>query len=56
VDGHQGKADLRVTADSDTWLRVLRKETSLPWALLRRRVRLKGSPRLLLAFGRCFPS
>jgi ferredoxin len=36
--------------------RFLRKEASLPWALLRRRVRLKGSPRLLLAFGRCFPS
>jgi len=56
VDGHQGEADLRVTADSDTWLRFLRKEASLPWALLRRRVRFKGSPRLLLAFGRCFPS
>lgn len=26
------------------------------WALLRRKIRLKGSPRLLLAFGRCFPS
>jgi hypothetical protein len=26
------------------------------WALLRRRIRIKGSPRLLLAFGRCFPS
>jgi hypothetical protein len=45
-----------VIADGDTWLRFLRKEASLPWAFLRRRVRLKGSPRLLLAFGRCFPS
>ena len=56
LDGHQGVANLRVIADSDTWLRFLRKEASLPWALLRRRIRLKGSPRLLLAFGRCFPS
>jgi NAD-dependent dihydropyrimidine dehydrogenase PreA subunit len=56
ADGHQGEPDLLVTADSDTWLRFLRKEANLPWALLRRRVRLKGSPRLLLAFGRCFPS
>jgi NAD-dependent dihydropyrimidine dehydrogenase PreA subunit len=56
TDGHAGEPDLRVTADSDTWLRFLRKEASLPWALLRRRIRLKGSPRLLLAFGRCFPS
>ena len=25
-------------------------------ALLRRRIRIKGSPKLLVAFGRCFPS
>ncbi|MGO9047700.1 MAG: SCP2 sterol-binding domain-containing protein [Xanthobacteraceae bacterium] len=56
TNGHAGEPDLRVIADSDTWLRFLRKETSLPWALLRRRIRIKGSPRLLVAFGRCFPS
>ena len=28
----------------------------LLWALLRRRVRIKGSPKLLVAFGKCFPS
>lgn len=55
ADGHEGEPDLSVSADSETWLRFLRKEASLPWALLRRRIRLKGSPRLLLAFGRCFP-
>jgi NAD-dependent dihydropyrimidine dehydrogenase PreA subunit len=55
-DGHVGTADLHVTADSDTWLGFLAKERSLLWALLRRRIRLKGSPRLLLAFGKCFPS
>jgi hypothetical protein len=55
-DGHQGEADLRVTADSETWLGFLAKERSLLWALLRRRIRIKGSPRLLLAFGKCFPS
>ena len=38
-------------ADSRTWLGFLRKERSLVWALLRRKIRLKGSPRLLLAFG-----
>jgi putative sterol carrier protein len=56
IEGHDGKPDLSVTADSETWLRFLRKEASLPFALLMRRVRLKGSPRLLLAFGRCFPA
>lgn len=52
--GHVGAADLHVTADSATWVRFLRKETSLLWALLRRRIRLSGSPLLLLRFGRCF--
>ena len=55
-DGHQGEADLRVTADSETWLGFLAKERSLLWALLRRKIRIKGSPRLLVAFGKCFPS
>lgn len=55
-DGHQGAANLRVTADSETWLGFLAKERSLLWALLRRRIRIKGSPKLLLAFGKCFPS
>jgi hypothetical protein len=30
------------------------KQRRLIWALLRCQVRLKGSPRLLLAFGKCF--
>jgi Fe-S-cluster-containing hydrogenase component 2 len=54
--GHVGKADLRVRADSATWLGYLAKEKSLAWALLARKIRLKGSPRLLVAFGKCFPS
>jgi putative sterol carrier protein len=55
-DGHVGSPDLSVIADSQTWLGVLRKERSLVWALLRRKIRLKGSPRWLRAFGKCFPS
>jgi ferredoxin len=55
-DDHIGKADIRVTADSRTWLGFLAKERSIVWALLRRKIRIKGSPRLLLAFGKCFPS
>jgi NAD-dependent dihydropyrimidine dehydrogenase PreA subunit len=54
--GHEGRPDLRLIADSDTWLRFLRKEAGLPFALLRRKIRIKGPPRLLLAFGKCFPS
>jgi ferredoxin len=55
-EGHNGQADLRLTADTETWLRFLRKEANLVWALLRRKIRISGSPKLLLAFGRCFPS
>ena len=53
-EGHQGISDLRVIADGKTWLVFCERQAS-PFALLRRKIRLKGSPRLLLAFGRCFP-
>ncbi len=55
-EGLVGKADLHVTADTGTWLGLLARERSLFWALLRRKIRIKGSPRLLIAFGKCFPS
>jgi NAD-dependent dihydropyrimidine dehydrogenase PreA subunit len=55
-DGHSGTPDFQVTADSNTWLRFLRKEANLVWALVTRKIRIHGSPRLLLAFARCFPS
>ncbi|HZY31750.1 MAG TPA: SCP2 sterol-binding domain-containing protein [Candidatus Methylomirabilis sp.] len=55
-DGHIGTADIHITADSRTWLGFLAKEKSIVWALLRRKIRIQGSPRLLLAFGKCFPS
>lgn len=56
LDDHIGQPDLRITADSRAWLRFVRKEGSLVWALLTRRIRMQGSPKLLLAFGKCFPS
>lgn len=56
TEGHEGMPDLRLTADSETWLGFLAKERSLLWALLRRKIRIKGAPRLLVAFGKCFPS
>ena len=55
-DGHQGRG--RPASD-----RRQRNVAGLPgeraepvWALLRRRIRIKGSPKLLVAFGKCFPS
>ena len=55
-NGLVGTPDIHVTADSQTWLGFLAKEKNLVLALLSRKVRLKGNPRLLLAFGKCFPS
>lgn len=55
-EGHQGAANLAVTADSKTWLGFLARERSLVWALLTLRIRLWGSPLWLLKFGKCFPS
>ena len=55
-DGLAGKPDVHITADAKTWLGFLAKEKGLPWALITRKIRLKGNPKLLLAFGKCFPS
>jgi len=56
LQGHDGKPDLHVTADSMTWLKFLAKEKNIVWALMRRKVRMKGPIKLMLAFGKCFPS
>ena len=55
-EGLVGQPTLRVTADSRTWIGILGQERSLLWAIVTRRLRLKGSPLLLARFGKCFPS
>lgn len=50
------RPDLHIRADSKTWIAFIRKEISLPRALITGRVRLRGRLSLLPAFGRCFPS
>jgi Fe-S-cluster-containing hydrogenase component 2 len=55
-DGHIGTPNIRVRADSRTWLGVVAKERNLVWALIRRKIRIKGPPKLLVAFGKCFPA
>jgi NAD-dependent dihydropyrimidine dehydrogenase PreA subunit len=54
-DGHVGAADIAVSTDAGAWLEFLYKERSLPWMLLTRKLRIKGRPSLLTAFGKCFP-
>ncbi len=48
--------NLRVIADAQTWLGFLAKEKNLGWALLTRKIRLRGNPKWLLNFARCFLS
>ena len=52
--GFVGEPNLRVRADSATWLGFLRNDRSLVWSLLTRRIRLRGNPKHLMAFGKCF--
>jgi ferredoxin len=54
ASGHVGQADISVVTEGRSWLAFVYKERSLAWMLLTRRLRLKGPPRLLFAFGRCF--
>jgi NAD-dependent dihydropyrimidine dehydrogenase PreA subunit len=54
--GHEGEADVAVTADSRTWLDVLAKNRGMLGAVLRRRIRVAGPLSLMKKFGSCFPS
>lgn len=55
-NGLCGQPNIKVIADSETWLGFLAGERNLVWSLLTRRIRLQGNPKWLLAFKRCFPS
>jgi hypothetical protein len=63
VEELTGRADVSVVADADAWVRFVGREPSnavtsvlaLVPDLLRRRIRIRGDPRLLLRFEACFP-
>lgn len=54
--GLHDQPDVSLTADGETWLKFLRRETNFLKELLLRRVRVKGSLKVLSVFSRCFPS
>ena len=54
--GLVGNPDLHVIADSQTWAKFLAKEIHLVKALITRKIKIKGSPKLMTAFAKCFPS
>ena len=43
-NGHIGKADIGVTADSQTWLGFLARDKNQGWSLLSQKINIKGSP------------
>jgi epoxyqueuosine reductase QueG len=54
--GLEGSPDLHLTADSRTWIKFLAQEIHLVKALLTRKIKMKGSPKLMMAFAKCFPA
>ncbi len=54
--GLKGQSNLHVIAEAETWLGFLAKGRNLVWALIAREIRIKGNPRWLPDFSRCFPA
>jgi len=54
LSGHEGRADVRVTADSRSWLKVLHKDSSMIKEIVFGKIKVRGSMKLFKAFGRCF--
>jgi ferredoxin len=53
--GLTGEPDLTVTADGRDWVRFLGGKMTGVFAFITRKIRVNGDPRLLIAFGNCFP-
>lgn len=53
--GHVDIPNLKIEADSMSWVKFLNKEVSIFRCLIFRKIKLKGPVKLLSAFGKCFP-
>jgi putative sterol carrier protein len=54
-EGHHGTPDVRVEADSPTWLSFVNREIHIVKAIVTRKVKVQGSIKILQTFGNCFP-
>jgi putative sterol carrier protein/Fe-S-cluster-containing hydrogenase component 2 len=52
-EGTIGEADLKVRADSETWLNIASKEVSPFWPVLTGKLKISGNPWLLMKFQKC---
>ena len=55
-EGLNGTPNLHITADSQTWIKFLAKEANLLFALITRKIKIKGSLKLMKDFAKCFPA
>ncbi len=55
-EGLNGTPDMRIKADTETWLKILRGEKNLMLAMLTGKVRIRGPRKLFMDFVRCFPT
>jgi hypothetical protein len=51
---HAGAPDIAITVDSETWLDLLARPKHIVWAVVHRKLRIRGQLSLMLAFRRCF--
>jgi Fe-S-cluster-containing hydrogenase component 2/putative sterol carrier protein len=54
-DGYEGTPNVRVEADSATWLQFINREIHIAKAIITRKVKVRGSLQTLQSFGKCFP-
>ncbi|MEM7335589.1 MAG: SCP2 sterol-binding domain-containing protein, partial [Chloroflexota bacterium] len=53
-EGLHHDADLKVTADSQAWVKLLNNQLHPIWGVITQKLKIKGDPRLLLHFQKCF--
>lgn len=51
--GHHGSPNLKIKADSESWIKFLNEELSLPAALLSGKLKVKGNPLNMKKFKEC---
>ncbi len=51
--GQHKNPNISLTVDSETWLKIVNKETSVFWSILTRKLKAKGNPLLLKKFENC---
>jgi len=55
LEGLVGRPDVRVRADSRTWLKFLAKEQNIVMAIVTGKISIKGPAKLMDRFAKCFP-